>query len=52
MCMPRLPIETGFYDHAHFIRTFKSDTGHTPAQYRVRARKSQPIPTGLFNPRA
>ena len=24
----------GFYDHAHFIRTFKSHTGTTPAIYR------------------
>jgi len=27
-------LETGFFDHAHFIRTFKRKTGLTPAQYR------------------
>ena len=43
--------ETGFYDHAHFIRTFKADTGYTPAQYRARVQKSQP-PTALFGPSA
>ena len=31
-------LETGFFDHAHFIRTFKRKTGLTPAQYR---RKNQ-----------
>lgn len=27
-------METGFFDHAHFIRTFKGKTGLTPTQYR------------------
>ena len=26
--------ETGFFDHAHFIRTFKAATGISPAKYR------------------
>jgi len=26
--------ETGFYDHAHFIRVFRNATGQTPAAYR------------------
>ena len=26
--------ETGFYDHAHFIRAFRAATGQTPAAYR------------------
>lgn len=26
--------ETGFFDHAHFIRTFKATTGISPAKYR------------------
>ena len=28
--------ETGFFDHAHFIRTFKRKTDLSPAQYRQR----------------
>ena len=31
-----IAAETGFFDHAHFIRTFKRKTGFTPAQYRQR----------------
>ena len=31
-----IAAETGFFDHAHFIRTFKRKTGLTPAQYRQR----------------
>ena len=31
-----IAAETGFFDHAHFIRTFKRKTGLTPAQYRRR----------------
>ena len=31
--------QTGFYDHAHFIRYFRSATGVTPAAYRRRMRK-------------
>ena len=27
-------LETGFFDHAHFIRTFKRVVGTTPAKYR------------------
>ncbi|MBR2838651.1 MAG: AraC family transcriptional regulator [Kiritimatiellae bacterium] len=29
-----IAIETGFFDHSHFIRTFKSIVGTTPAKYR------------------
>ncbi len=29
-----IATETGFFDHAHFIRTFKRLTGTTPAKYR------------------
>ena len=31
-----IAAETGFFDHSHFIRTFKRKTGLTPAQYRQR----------------
>ena len=27
-------VEVGFYDHSHFVRTFKQLTGLTPTQYR------------------
>ena len=29
-----IAAETGFYDHSHFIRTFRLLTGMTPAKYR------------------
>lgn len=29
-----IACETGFYDHAHFIRAFKSATGQTPNEFR------------------
>jgi AraC-like DNA-binding protein len=29
-----IAAETGFFDHAHFIRTFKRMTGLTPSKYR------------------
>ena len=29
-----IAIETGFFDHSHFIRTFKNIVGTTPAKYR------------------
>ena len=29
-----IAAETGFFDHAHLIRTFKSAVGVTPAKYR------------------
>ena len=29
-----IAAETGFFDHAHFIRTFRRLTGTTPAKYR------------------
>lgn len=29
-----IAIETGFFDHSHFIRTFRHLTGTTPAKYR------------------
>ena len=29
-----IALETGFYDHAHFIRSFRKQTGTTPADYR------------------
>ena len=29
-----IAAEVGFFDHAHFIRTFKSVVGQTPAKYR------------------
>jgi len=32
--MTDIAHETGFYDHAHFIRSFKAVTGQTPAAYR------------------
>lgn len=32
-----IAVETGFFDHAHFIRTFKRLTGLTPLKYRRRA---------------
>lgn len=31
--------EVGFYDHAHFIRSFRAATGQTPAVYRRQLRK-------------
>lgn len=31
--------EVGFYDHAHFIRSFRAATGQTPAAYRRHTRK-------------
>ncbi len=31
-----IAAETGFFDHAHFIRTFRRYTGFTPARYRKR----------------
>lgn len=31
-----IAAETGFFDHAHFIRSFKRLTGVTPAKYRQR----------------
>lgn len=34
-----IALQTGFYDHAHFIRNFRSATGVTPAAYRRRLRK-------------
>ena len=32
--MTDIAIATGFYDHAHFIKTFKSIVGVTPSRYR------------------
>ena len=29
-----IAAETGFFDHAHFIRTFRRLAGTTPAKYR------------------
>ena len=29
-----IALETGFYDHAHFIRSFRKHTGTTPTAYR------------------
>ncbi|MFO7936901.1 MAG: AraC family transcriptional regulator [Kiritimatiellia bacterium] len=29
-----IAVETGFFDHSHFIRTFRRLTGLTPAKYR------------------
>ena len=29
-----IATETGFYDHAHFIRTFRAATGQTPNEFR------------------
>ena len=29
-----IAIETGFYDHAHFVKTFKRIVGTTPSRYR------------------
>ena len=34
-----IALETGFYDHAHFIRSFRAATGQTPAIYRRQLRK-------------
>lgn len=34
-CITDIALETGFYDHAHFIRTFKAATGKPPARYRA-----------------
>ncbi|MBQ3097507.1 MAG: AraC family transcriptional regulator [Kiritimatiellae bacterium] len=31
-----IAVATGFYDHAHFIKTFKSIAGVTPSRYRKR----------------
>lgn len=31
-----IAAETGFFDHSHFIRTFRRATGLTPAKYRMR----------------
>ena len=36
-CITDIALETGFYDHAHFIRTFKATTGLTPAKWRINA---------------
>jgi len=33
-----IAAETGFYDHAHFIRSFRTATGQTPAAYRRQLR--------------
>jgi len=29
-----IAVETGFFDHSHFIRAFRASTGTTPARYR------------------
>jgi transcriptional regulator GlxA family with amidase domain len=29
-----IAAETGFYDHAHFVKTFKRIVGTTPSRYR------------------
>ena len=34
-----IALETGFYDHAHFIRSFRAATGQTPAIYRRQLRQ-------------
>ena len=41
-----IAIETGFFDHSHFIRTFREIVGTTPAKYRREKRHSpsQPRP--------
>ena len=31
-----IAIETGFFDHSHFIRTFRHRVGITPAKYRAK----------------
>lgn len=31
-----IATETGFYDHSHFCRAFKKDTGFSPGDYRKR----------------
>ena len=36
MLVTEIATATGFYDHAHFIRTFKSVVGITPSRYRKR----------------
>ena len=36
MLVTDIATATGFYDHAHFIRTFKSVVGITPSRYRKR----------------
>lgn len=37
-----IALEVGFYDHAHFIRTFKAATGQTPSRYRASAARRGP----------
>jgi len=34
-----IAAQTGFYDHAHFIRAFRASTGTTPAAYRRQLRQ-------------
>ena len=33
-----IAVDVGFFDHSHFIRTFKRMVGRTPAKYRAAAR--------------
>lgn len=36
----KIALETGFYDHSHFIRSFRKVMGMSPREYRERGHKS------------